>query len=135
MVDKTSPLHILIVDDESDVFTIFKFYFKNWIKNNQVVLSYYPSADELIEQFDSVSDKFKDALILCDINMPGTSGIDFLDFLKEKENSHNVFMITAYDDDKMRKDALERGADGYLTKPIDFNILRDKILERYTLAI
>ena len=38
-----------------------------------------------------------------------------------------VIMITAYGDSETKRKAIERGAEGLLTKPIDFALLRDEI--------
>ncbi len=68
-------------------------------------------------------------LILSDINMPGMSGLQLLKMIKQKfENPPPiVMMITAYGDDENYKQAISLGADDFLTKPIDFNLLRDKL--------
>ncbi|HQW00744.1 MAG TPA: response regulator, partial [Bacteroidia bacterium] len=41
-------------------------------------------------------------------------------------------MVTAYGDDNNYKNAMDFGADDFVTKPVDFNILKEKIL---TLAV
>ena len=68
-------------------------------------------------------------LILSDINMPGMSGLQLLKMIKQKfENPPPVvMMITAYGDDENYKQAMSLGADDFLTKPIDFTLLKDKL--------
>src|SRR5262249_60195198 len=66
-------------------------------------------------------------LILSDINMPGMTGLEMLPKVKEMRPEVPVIMITAYGDPDTRRKALENGASGLLTKPIDFTQLRAEI--------
>ena len=59
-------------------------------------------------------------LILSDINMPGMSGLEMLPKVRADRPDVPVIMITAYGDAETRRKAIERGAVGLLTKPIDF---------------
>jgi CheY-like chemotaxis protein len=70
-----------------------------------------------------------DMLILSDINMPGMSGLELLQKIKQKfENpSPVVMMVTAYGDENNYNDAIRFGADDFLTKPVDFNLLKEKL--------
>jgi CheY-like chemotaxis protein len=66
-------------------------------------------------------------LILSDINMPGMSGLELLTKAKALRPDVPVIMITAYGDPDTKRTALENGAEGLLTKPIDFGSLRSEI--------
>ncbi len=66
-------------------------------------------------------------LILSDINMPGMSGIEFLPQARASCPDVPVIMITAYGDAETRRRALDAGAAGLLTKPVDFLALRREI--------
>ena len=66
-------------------------------------------------------------LILSDVNMPGMSGLEMLPKVRAERPDVPVIMITAYGDAETRQKALERGAVGLLTKPIDFSLLRQEI--------
>ena len=65
-------------------------------------------------------------LILSDINMPGMSGLEMLPRVRAERPDVPVIM-TAYGDAETRRKAMERGAVGLLTKPIDFALLRHEI--------
>jgi two-component system, chemotaxis family, chemotaxis protein CheY len=39
-----------------------------------------------------------------------------------------VFMVTAYDNEEYHRKAVDYGCDDYLTKPIDFGLLRERLL-------
>ena len=68
-------------------------------------------------------------LILSDINMPGMSGLELLRLIKQKyhEPPPAVMMITAYGDAENFNTAKQLGADDFLTKPVDFNLLKEKL--------
>jgi CheY-like chemotaxis protein len=66
-------------------------------------------------------------LILSDINMPGMSGLELLPRVRAARPDVPVIMITAYGDTETCRKAIERGAEGLLTKPIDFTLLRQEI--------
>ena len=66
-------------------------------------------------------------LILSDINMPGMSGLELLPKAKAARPDVPIIMITAYGDAETKRQALEKGAEALLTKPIDFKTLRSVI--------
>src|ERR1700731_206155 len=66
-------------------------------------------------------------LILSDINMPGMTGLEMLPKMKKMQPDVPVIMITAYGDPETRRKAIEGGAAGVQTKPIDFTLLREEI--------
>jgi CheY-like chemotaxis protein len=69
-------------------------------------------------------------LILSDINMPGMSGLELLPKAKALRPDVPVIMITASGDAETKRKALENGAEAFLTKPIDFVVLRTEIETR-----
>ena len=68
-------------------------------------------------------------LILSDINMPGMSGFELLEQIKKKFGAPPpvVMMITAYGDKENYAKAIELGADDFITKPVDFTELKEKL--------
>ena len=73
-------------------------------------------------------------LILSDINMPGMTGLEMLPKVKEMRPDVPVIMITAYGDAETKRKAMDGGATGLLTKPIDFGLLREEIDTRLAAA-
>jgi DNA-binding response OmpR family regulator len=61
--------------------------------------------------------------------MPGMSGLELLQNIKEKFESPPpvVMMITAYGDEENYNQAMKLGADDFLTKPLDFLQLKEKL--------
>ena len=122
-------VRILVVDDESDIEMLFKQQFRRELREGRFVLDFAASGDEALAKMQANG---ADSLILLvsDINMPGMSGLDLLVRIKEERPDLPVLMITAYGDASTRRVALERGADGLLTKPLDFSALRAEIQAR-----
>jgi CheY-like chemotaxis protein len=65
--------------------------------------------------------------ILSDINMPGMDGLDLLAEVKRHYPELPVMMVTAYGDDERRRRARELGAVDFLSKPIDFELLKEQL--------
>jgi DNA-binding response OmpR family regulator len=61
--------------------------------------------------------------------MPGKDGLDLLDEVRRRYPGLPVMMVTAYGDDQRRRRARELGAVEFLTKPIDFELLRVRLLQ------
>ena len=60
--------------------------------------------------------ELKADILLMDIDMPGTNGIDGVRIAKAVNPSINILMFTIFDDDKKIFDAICAGADGYILK-------------------
>ena len=87
------------------------------------------SGEEALQVMDSMSQEA--VLILSDINMPGMSGLELLEKIKKNylKPPPVVMMITAYGDEENRSTSIRLGADDFLTKPLDFSILKTKLKE------
>ena len=68
-------------------------------------------------------------VILSDINMPGMDGLTLLGEIKRRWPELPVMMVTAYGDDERRRLAGERGAAEFLAKPVDFDFLKQQLLQ------
>lgn len=120
-------MKILVVDDEADVQSLFLQHFRKEIKSGEVGFDFALSGEEALEY---MHDKHNEVvLILSDINMPGMSGIQLLGTIRK--NYHHpspvVMMVTAYGDDENYNQAMDNGADDFLTKPLDFTLLKEKL--------
>ena len=75
-------------------------------------------------------------LIVSDIRLPGESGLTLLEDLKQHDNPPALLLITAFGTVDQAVDALKKGADDFLTKPLDIEHLLlsvDRILEHRSL--
>jgi CheY-like chemotaxis protein len=121
--------YILVVDDETDVETLFRQQFRRDIRTGRFIMEFATSAPQALERAKAIADPSL-SLILSDINMPGMSGLEMLPKVKAARPNVPVIMITAYGDESTKRKAAELGAAGLLTKPIDFGLLRQEIDER-----
>lgn len=120
-------MKILVVDDEKDVKTLFEQRFRKEIKSGELIFVFAYSGEEALQFLNS--NDHEAVLILSDINMPGMSGLELLRRIKEKfdEPPPFVMMITAYGDKENYMEAMKLGADDFLTKPVDFVALKEKL--------
>ena len=119
-------VYILVVDDEPDVEALFRQQFRRDLRSGRFQMEFALSAPVALERAANVRDPSL-ILILSDVNMPGMSGLDMLPKVRAERPDVPVIMITAYGDPETRRKAIERGAVGLLTKPIDFALLRQEI--------
>jgi CheY-like chemotaxis protein len=117
---------ILVVDDEPDVTELFRQQFRRELRSGRFNIEFAHSAVEALERISALEGTSL-ILMLSDINMPGMTGLELLPKVKAARPDVPVIMITAYGDAETRRRALEGGAAGLLTKPIDFSVLRQEI--------
>jgi CheY-like chemotaxis protein len=117
---------ILIVDDEPDVADLFRQRFRRETRAGAYVLHFAASGEEAL---DRLSDEIEPQLIviLSDINMPGMDGLELLRVVKERRPELPVMMVTAYGDDERRRRAAEYSAMEFVTKPVDFDVLKTQL--------
>jgi two-component system, chemotaxis family, chemotaxis protein CheY len=120
-------MKVLVVDDEKDMQALFNQRFRKEIREGKVEFAFALRGDEALNYLNGHTHEA--VLILSDINMPGMSG---LELLKRIKGNHYVpppvvMMITAYGDSENYNQAMRLGADDFLTKPLDFNLLKEKL--------
>ena len=121
-------VYILVVDDEPDVEALFRQQFRRDLRSGRFLMEFAPSAPAALARIANVANpSLILILILSDINMPGMSGLEMLPKVRAERPDVPVIMVTAYGDAETRRKAIERGAVGLLTKPIDFALLRHEI--------
>jgi two-component system chemotaxis response regulator CheY len=120
-------MKILVVDDERDVQILFEQRFRKEIREGSMNFVFAYSGEEALGYLNQ--HVHEAVLILSDINMPGISGLELLRQIKSKYQSPPpiVMMITAYGDAENFNNAMQLGADDFLTKPLDFISLREKL--------
>jgi len=146
MVDTLSPVHsrnlpamdellegaelILLVDDYPDIVVLLK----EFLHEHDLPAETVGSADGMY----AFLEKFPVALILLDIGLPDADGLSLLPVLTKKYPDTAIIMLTAVTDLGTALDCIRNGADDYLTKPVQFtdvfNRIR-KVLEKRRLTI
>jgi two-component system response regulator PilR (NtrC family) len=128
--DGEKPLaRILVVDDETSMQEFLEILLRR--EGHDVVVC--GSADEAIVALES--DDFD--LVLSDIQMPGMSGLELLDHVKDASPETLLVLITAYGTAESAVEAMKHGAYDYLTKPCSIDEIRmvvDKALEKRNLS-
>jgi two-component system chemotaxis response regulator CheY len=120
-------MKILVVDDEADVQPLFLQRFRKEIKAHELDFDFALSGEEALKY---LAEKHSEVvLILSDINMPGMSGIELLSHIRHDYSTPPpvVMMITAYGDEENHSQAMKNGANDFLTKPLDFTLLKEKL--------
>ena len=125
---------VLVVDDEPDVEALFRQQFRRDLRAQRFVMDFANSAGDALARIKETIEQSL-ILILSDINMPGMSGLEMLPRVRAERPDVPVIMITAYGDAETRRKAIEGGASGLLTKPIDFTVLREEIDTRLAEAV
>jgi len=120
-------MKILVVDDERDVKALFEQRFRKEIRDGAMTFAFAYSGEEALGYLNSLNHEA--VLILSDINMPGMSGLELLKQIKMhyEKPPPTVMMITAFGDDENYQQAMKLGADDFLTKPLNFTYLREKL--------
>jgi len=122
-------LLILVVDDEPDVEVLFRQQFRRDLREGRFTMEFARSGDSALKRLKE-AEGVSIILILSDINMPGMTGLELLPKAKTARPDVPIIMITAYGDADTKRKALENGAEGLFTKPIDFGALRSEIETR-----
>lgn len=119
---------ILIVDDEPDVAELFRQRFRREARQGTYVLHFADSGEEALKL---LSHEIEPQLIviLSDINMPGMDGLTLLREVKRAWPHLAVMMVTAYGDDERRRQAAASGAAEFVTKPVDFDLLKQYLAQ------
>ena len=110
---------VLVVDDEANFLTLLRWFLT--LRGFDIVTT--PSAEEslnLVEQRD-----FDIALL--DIKLGTTDGLTLMDLLTERQPDLKVIVMTAYPTVGSIKQAIDKGASRYFTKPVDLQQLSEAI--------
>ena len=102
------PLRVLIVEDNADAADILRTLLE--FHGYQVSVAHSGPAGVTVARSE------RPDVVLCDIGLPGMSGIEGMRILKERFPSLLLLMLTIYDDDERIFNALCAGACGYLLK-------------------
>lgn len=117
---------ILIVDDERDVEMLYSQRFRKEIRSGLVKLDFAFGGDQALD-FLRMLESRDVVLVLSDINMPGMTGLELLRTIKTEFTGLKVMMVSAYGDDNNYNSAKLFGADDFVTKPVNFRVLKEKI--------
>lgn len=118
-------MEVLVVDSDADVQLLFEHGFRKEVQHGEIVFAFHYSGESALEHLRA-EPQVGVVLILSDIHMPGMTGLQLLKGIKRERPEIPVIMLANYeglDDD----DCTRHGADGLITKPIDFLELKHKV--------
>jgi CheY-like chemotaxis protein len=117
---------VLVVDDETDVAELFRQHFRREARQGTYVLHFASSGEDALDKLVAGIEP-QLIVILSDINMPAMDGLELLREIKRRRPDLPVMMVTAYGDDERRRLASAYGAVEFITKPVDFDLLKTQL--------
>jgi DNA-binding NtrC family response regulator len=114
-MDKTR-LAVLVVDDEPALREVLSLRIADW--------GYDVRTSSDVAEAERELDREPPDLVLCDVVLPGGSGLDLLKRIKRHDERLPVVMITAHADVDKAVEAMKSGAADFLTKPLDYVMLQ-----------
>jgi two-component system, NarL family, nitrate/nitrite response regulator NarL len=115
------PIRILIIDDH----TLFRSGVSLLLKR-QAGFEVVGEAGDSLEGVKRAK-QLKPDVVLLDLHMPGTSGLEAIPLLKDEAPESEIIMLTVSEDTDCLLEALQAGARGYLLKNIETDFLVDSI--------
>ena len=112
-------MKILVVDDENDIRTILDYN----LKKNGFIVKCAKNAEEALE----LNETFSPSIVILDIMMEGTDGIELCKKLRKINSSIYILMLSASSDDYTKIKSYEAGCDDFVGKPIKMKLLVNKI--------
>ncbi|MEK6197361.1 MAG: response regulator [Desulfobacterales bacterium] len=120
MADKLNA-SVLLVDDEEQFLQVLS----ERLTNHGLHVNSVTSGEEAVAQ---VENKNFDAVVL-DLAMPGINGIETMKRIKEKRPELEIIILTGHATVKVGIEAMKLGAEDFLEKPVDLNVLLERIRE------
>lgn len=119
-----SMIKVMIVDDEY----LIRNLIKNCIDWNKIGIDIIAEASNAVETLNLIN-KEKPNIILTDINMPMTDGLDMSKCILEKYPDIKIIVITGYNEFEYAKRSIKIGVSDFILKPIDEDELQSSILK------
>ncbi len=118
------PLVLLIEDHAATRFGFVRYFSKDGYEIRE--------AANLAEAAYALASQRFDAIVM-DVNLPDGNGIDFIESIRENDTTTPIIAITGAGNVQMAVEAMQKGADNFLTKPVDNSALAEYL--RKTLEI
>lgn len=116
--------YILFVDDEKLIKRLVSHYFRNRIRQGEYEFIF---AYNGIEALEKLQENSLINLVVTDINMPEMDGLTLLAKIRELHEDTKAIIVSAYEDLKTIRQAMNLGACDFINKPIDFQDLENSI--------
>jgi DNA-binding NtrC family response regulator len=116
------PKKVLIIDDDESILNALYHFLR--LDGLEVI-----KCNEMTQAEQAINNTFFD-LVVADIRLTGVlsrEGLELLSYVKERSPETKVIIMTGYGSPEIEKEAYDKGAFYYFEKPIDMNILKEKI--------
>ena len=119
-MEKSEKSSVMVVDDDSMMREMLKFILRS---------EHYPVIGEASNGQDAIAlcARKKPGLVLLDINMPKMDGMQVLEEIRKISPATIVLMVSAEATMDKVREAIEKGADGFVVKPLNPASVLDKI--------
>ncbi len=128
MIETNDTLKILVVDDEPDLELLMRQKYRREIRENKVIFDFAENGEAALDKLRQTSDF---DIVLTDINMPRMDGLTLLGHLPQISPIIKAIIVSAYGDMENIRTAMNRGAFDFITKPINFDDLRQTVEKTY----
>ncbi len=118
--------NLVAVDDDKDVKVLFEHFFNNEVKEGKLNLLFENTAYDCLQRLKALDGK---TIVLSDINMPEMNGIELLKEISQNYPDIKVLLVSAYDQNRYYDEMQKWGAEGYISKPVDFISLKEKVFK------
>lgn len=122
-------INVIAVDDEMDAKILFDHFFRKEVQEKLVSLEFVQSAEDCLSAL--ANKDAKKTVVVTDINMPGTSGIQLTETINNDYPEAKVFLVSAYDAHSQVDLIKHLRIAEYITKPVDFGELKKKIISYF----
>ena len=110
---------ILIVDDEETI----RLALRKFLRSRGYEVEIAGSGDQALQ----ILDKQSFSLMLCDVRMPGMTGVQVVPQARKRDNDLAIIMLTAVNDAATATEVLSAGASDYLMKPVELADLQQAV--------
>ena len=124
MSEENETRKVLVVDDEPDVEPMFRQQMRREVRSGRYEFLFALSGRHALQVLEENPDI---RLVITDLNMPEMNGWELLEALGESWPELPSMVVSAYGDEANLRRAEERGAQGFVVKPVDFKELRGKV--------
>ena len=131
MSDGSAPQKVLVVDDEPEVEPMFRQRMRREVRAGLYEFLFARSGRHALEVLGDNPDV---KLVITDLNMPEMNGWQLLEALGQSWPDLPSMVVSAYGDQENVQLAEERGASGFVVKPVDFTELRGKVAASLDIA-
>jgi len=117
-------INLIAVDDEADTKILYMHFFKKDVDSNKINFQFVEHGAVCLDILASLEGQI---VVVTDINMPEMNGIELLQQVNQKYPEVKVLIVSAYDEKHCASQLENLSYAGFISKPIDFDLLKSKI--------